>query len=134
MACVCSLLFKLTYFAIVLGYPGLQVYHLSKDGKTEKLWLLYFMILSVCSLLEYTVLYPVKFLLGKICSCMFPSLVAGFALWLYYPSTKGINILEQLGGKYIDVAFLKINPAAGKFLEKIGIPNRDEEGASKKAE
>ena len=92
------------------------------------------MVLSVCSLLECTVLFPVKFLLGKICGCMFQSLVAGFALWLYYPKSNGINLLEDLGGKYIDIAFLKINPAAGKFLEKLGIPNRDEEGASKKAE
>ena len=134
MVCVCSLLFKLTYFVMVLGYPGYEVYQLNKEGKTLKKWLLYFMILSVVNLLEYTVLFPVKFLLGKICSCMFPSLVAGFALWLYYPKSNGINLLEDLGGKYIDTAFLKINPAAGKFLEKLGIPNRDEEAAAKKLE
>ena len=134
MVCVCSLLFKLTYFGVVLGFPGYQVYLLNKDGKTVKEWLLYFMVLSVCSLLEYTVLFPVKFLLGKICSCMFQSLVAGFAFWLYYPKFGGLQLLENLGGKYIDLAYTKINPAAGKFLEKLGIPNRDEEGAAKKGE
>ena len=134
MVCVCSLLFKLTYFGVVLGFPGHQLYLLNKEGQTVKEWLLYFMILSICSLLECTVLFPVKFLLGKICTCMFQSLVAGFAFWLYYPKFNGLELLENLGGKYIDDAFLKINKPAGKFLEKLGIPNRDVDGSSKKAE
>lgn len=133
MVCVCSLLFKFTYFGIVLGYPGYQIYKLNKDKKTEKSWILYFFLISIFTFLEYTVLFPVSWLLGKICYCMFPSLKACFALWLYYPENAGINLFEELGGKYIDLAYEKISGPAGGILEKIGIPNYGP-GEKKKAE
>lgn len=124
MVCVCQLLFKAVYIFLVLGYPGYKVYKLDKF-RPDKIYLLYFIILGVFTLLEYTILFPLSWLLGKICYCMFPSLKAIFCLWLYYDTWRGALFLEDKFGKYIDMAFEKVNPIIGKYMEKIGVPNRD---------
>ena len=84
---------------------------------------------------EVTILFPFKYLLGKIDFCMFPTVKAIFALWLYYPTQRnGIKIIESLIGKHLELAFIKINAIIGKYAEKIGIPNRDEAAVEKKTE
>ena len=88
MVCACSLLFNCTYFIIVLGYPLKSLYDLDKARKTEKKWILYFFLLTVFYLLENTLLFPLKWLLGKIDFCMFPTVKACFALWLYSCKTN----------------------------------------------
>ena len=120
MVCACSLYFNTVYFIIVYGYPAYQV----KKGKQDKIWLLYFLFLGIFLFLENTFLFPIKWLLSKICFCMFPAVKALFFLWLYYPKNKGALLLEKLSEKYIDMAYEKVNPIIGKYLEKVGINNK----------
>ena len=128
MVCACSLLFNCTYFIIVLGYPLKSLYDLDKQGKTDKKWILYFFLLTVFYFLEFTLLFPLKWILSKIDFCMFPTVKACFALWLYY--YKGIDFIESKGGKYLDLAFEKVNPSVGNVLAKVGIKNKGEQSSS----
>ena len=133
MVCACYLLFQATYFALVLGYPLKSLYELDKSGKTDKRWIYYFFVLAAFSLCEYTVLFPLRWLLGKIDFCMFPTVKALFAFWLYSPQFRGLDHIEDKVGPHLDTAFLKVNPMVGNILVKLGIPNRDP-GLSKKSE
>ena len=130
MVCVCYLLFHATYFAITIGYPLKSLYILDRKGETDKKWIYYFFLLTVFYLCELTVLFPLKYLLNKICFCMFPTVKALFALWLYCPKCQGIYLIENLVGKHLDTAFLKINPILGGFMGKIGIKNKEPSGTS----
>ena len=132
MVCACYLLFQTTYFILVLGYPLKCLYELDKSGKTDKKWIYYFFLLILFYLCEFTVFWPIKYLLSKICFCMFPTLKALFSLWLYYPKQSGIDMIEGMIGKHVDTAFLKINPIIGSFMEKIGVKNKDPIRSSKK--
>ena len=135
MVCACYLLFQATYFTIILGYPLKCLYDLDKAKKTEEKWIYYFFILMIIYIGELTLLFPIKYVLNKIDFCMFPTLKAIIALWLYYPYEKnGIKLIESSLGNKIELAFIKINGAVGKFAEKIGIPNRDTASVQKKAE
>ena len=135
MVCACYLLFQVTYFLIILGYPLKCLYELNKQGKIDEKWIYYFFFLIVVYIGEVTILFPFKYLLGKIDFCMFPTVKAIFALWLYYPTQKnGIKIIESIIGKHLELAFIKINGIIGKYTEKIGIPNRDEAAVEKKIE
>ena len=135
MVCACYLLFQATYFTIILGYPLKCLYELDKAKRTEEKWIYYFFILMIIYIGELTLLFPIKYVLNKIDFCMFPTLKAIIALWLYYPCEKnGIKKIESLLGNKIELAFIKINGAVGKFAEKIGIPNRDTASVQKKAE
>ena len=135
MVCPCYLLFQCSYFAIILGYPLLCLYKLDKEGKVDEKWIYYFFLLTILFIGELTVLFPLKWLLGKIDFCMFPTVKALFALWLYYPKEKnGIELIMDLIGKYLDSAFIKINGICGSFAEKIGIENKDIAGKEKKIE
>ena len=125
MVCACYLLFKATYFLIVIGYPLKCLHQLGKEGKTDKTWIFYFFLLTFFYLCESTILFPLKLLLDRIDFCMFPTVKALFALWLYHPGTKGVDFIEAKAGPYLDKAFLKVNPFVGKHLEKIGIINKD---------
>ena len=110
MVCPCYLLFQCSYFAIILGYPLLCLYNLDKEGIVDDKWIYYFFLLTILFIGELTVLFPLKWLLGKIDFCMFPTVKALFALWLYYPKEKnGIKLIMNLIGKYLDFAFIKIN-------------------------
>ena len=125
MVCACYLLFQATYFILVLGYPLKCLYESDKKGKIDGKWIYYFFFITVLFLCEFTVLFPLKWLLGKIDFCMFPTLKALFSLWLYYPCDKnGIKIIESLTGDKLEKAFVKINGIVGKFSEKIGIENK----------
>ena len=120
MVCACSLYFNTLYFLAVYGYPCYKV----KKGSKDRIWLLYFLILGLFSFLENTALFPLKWLLGKICFCMFPFVKALFFLWLYYPEYKGALLLEKFCGKYIDMAYEKLNPIIGKFAQYVGIKHQ----------
>ena len=133
MACCCCLS-KIFQLILIYGYPAYKVLKTSKDGKLEKLWVIYFLIIGVFSILEGTVLFPIIFILGKISKRIYPFLKVFFHLWLYYPEYRGALLIDQLFGKYIDLVFLKTNPIGGKLLTKIGIPNRDNAGENKKNE
>ena len=131
----CYLLFQCSYFAIILGYPLLCLSKLHKEGNVDEKWIYYFFLLTILFIGELTVLFPLKWLLGKIDFCMFPTVKALFALWLYYPKEKnGIELIMDLIGKYLDSAFIKINGICGSFAEKIGIKNKDIAGKEKKNE
>ena len=135
MVCACYLLFQVTYFLIILGYPLKCLYELNKQGKTDEKWIYYFFFLIVVYIGEVTILFPFKYLLGKIDFCKVPTVKANFALWLYYPTQRnGIKIIESLIGKHLELAFIKIKAIIGKYAEKIGIPNRDEAAVEKKTE
>ena len=121
MVCVCSLYFNSVYFIAVYGYPAYQV----SKNKKDKIWVLYFLILGIFSVLENTALLPIKWLLTKICFCMFPAVKALFFCWLYYPKYKGALLIEKLSEKYLDMAYEKMNPILGKYLEKLGISNKE---------
>ena len=134
MACCCYFLSALIGNVILIGYPGYKVLSLAKEGKFEKIWIIYFLILGSLFLLENTLLFQIIFILGKICKKIYPTLKLLFALWSYYPEYRGALLLDQQFGKYIDLAYLKINPIAGKILSKLGIPNRENRDFREKKE
>ena len=122
MVCACSLLFNAAYYTLVLGFPLYNLYLLDKKQRIDIKWIYYFLILSLFNILENTLLYPMKYLLEKICLCMFPALKAGFAFWLYSPKLDGISYIDSKLEPYIIKAFEKINPQVGGFLAKLGLP------------
>ena len=130
MACGCCLCGALIGKAVLLGYPGYKAIKSAKEGKFEKIWIIYFLIIGLLFLLENTLLFPIIFLLGKICKRIYPTLKLLFALWLYYPEYRGALLLDQQFGKFIDIAYIKVSPVAGKILVKLGIPNREEKAKS----
>ena len=121
MVCACSLYFNTLYFIAVYGYPLYKI----KEGKPDKIWLYYFLILGAFSFLEYTLLFPLKWLLEKIDFCMFPSVKALFFLWLYCPKYLGALLIEQMCEKYLDMAYEKTYPIIGKYLNKVGVGKPD---------
>ena len=62
MSFLSNILFNLAYFVGTIGYPGYKVYIDNKEGKTEKIWVLYFLIYGVLSLLEGTALFPIIYI------------------------------------------------------------------------
>ncbi len=134
MACCCCPLTKIFELILIYGYPAYKVLKSAKDGQLEKLWIIYFLIIGLFSILEGTILFPIIFILGKINKKIYPFIKVSFHLWLYYPDYRGALLLDQLHGKYIDLIYIKVNTIAGKVFDKIGIPNRDEEGTRKKNE
>ena len=62
MSFLLNILFNLAYFVGTIGYPGYKVYIDNKEGKTEKIWVLYFLIYGVLSLLEGTALFPIIYM------------------------------------------------------------------------
>ena len=129
--CCISILFQLI---IIYGYPAYKVLKTAKEGKPEKLWVIYFLIIGLLSILEGTLLFPIIFILGKISKKIYTFIKVAFHLWLYYPEYRGALLLDQLFGNYINLIYSKANPIAGKIFSKLGIPNRDEVGERKKAE
>jgi len=122
MVCICSLLFNAAYYTLILGFPLYNLYLLDKKQKIDIKWIYYFLLLSLLNIIENTLLYPIKYLLEKICFCMFPALKAGFAFWLYSPKLDGISLIDSKLEPYIIKAFEKINPLVGGFLVKLGLP------------
>ena len=134
MACGCCFLSKLIELSIIYGYPGYKVLKTAKEGKPEKIWVIYFLIIGLLSVLEGTLLFPIIFILGKISKKLFPTLKVLFHLWLYYPEYRGALLLDQKFGPFIDKVFLRTNPLLGKLLTLIGLPNRDTFGVQKRIE
>ena len=135
MVCACYLLFQATYFGIVLGYPLKCLYDIDKGGKTDKKWIYYFFLLTLFYVCEYTLLFPLRWILNKIDFCMFPTVKALFALWLYCPCEKnGINLLDKLIGHHFEKIFVKMNEKIGKYAGFIGIENKDAAAQQKKNE
>ena len=134
MACVCCFFGKLIELCIIYGYPGYKILKTAKEGKPEKIWVIYFLIIGLLSVLEGTLLFPIIFILGKISKKLFPTLKVLFHLWLYYPEYRGALLLDQKFGKFIDMVFYKTNPLLGKLLTLLGLPNRDTSGEQKKNE
>ena len=130
MACGSCLLGALVGKAVLLGYPGYKAVKSAKEGKSEKIWIIYFLLIGLLFLLENTLLFPIIFVLGKISKRIYPTLKLLFALWLYYPEYRGALLLDQKFGKFIDIAYIKVSPIAGKVLSKFGIPNRGEKEKS----
>ena len=126
MVCACYLLFKACYFIAILGYPIKSLYELDRSNQTDKKWIYYFFLITFFSLCESTILFPLKYFLDKIDFCMFPTVKALFALWLYFPKKNGIDFFEEKAGPYIDKVFLKINSFIGVHMEKIGIKNKEQ--------
>ena len=62
MAFISNLSFNLIYYALTIGYPTLQIIQMEKDKKTEKIWVLYFLILGLLTILEATALFPIKYM------------------------------------------------------------------------
>ena len=135
MLCACYLLFQFVYYYIMLGYPLKCLYEANKAGKIEQKWIYYFLYITILQLCEITVLFPFKWLLGKIDFCMFPTVKALIALWLYCPCEKnGINFIDKLIGDKFEKTFVKINEKIGKYAQFIGIENKDAEASQKKTE
>ena len=129
-----NLMYKCIQLTIIYGYPGYKVIKTSKDGKPEKIWIIYFLIIGLLSILESTLLLPIIFILNKIYSKIYPTFKALFHLWLYYPDYRGALLLDQQFGNFIDLAFLKTNPTVGKLFTLFGLQNRDTAGKAKKQE
>lgn len=62
MAIISNLSFNLIYYTLTIGYPTLQIIQMEKDKKTEKIWVLYFLILGLLTILEATALFPIKYM------------------------------------------------------------------------
>lgn len=134
MACGCGLLFKIFNLIIIYGYPGYKVMKTAPKEKQEKIWIVYFLIIGLLSVLEGTILFPIIFILGKISTKIYPTLKILFHLWLYYPEYRGALLLDQQFGHFIDLAFLKLNTLVGKLFTILGVPMRDTAAQQKKSE
>ena len=134
MACGSCCLAKLFQLTIIYGYPGYKVIKTAKEGSTDKIWIIYFLIIGILSVLEGTILFPIIFIFNKICKRIVPTLKILFHLWLYYPEYRGALLLDQKFGNFINLAFLKANPLAGKVISFLGIPDRDTDARAKKTE
>ena len=134
MSCLGCLLFKCFQLFIIYGYPGYKVIQTAQKKDLQKLWLIYFLIIGLCSICEETILFPIIFLLGKLSHKIYPTLKILFHLWLYYPEYRGALLIEQKTGDLIDKLFLKINTLSGKIFSYLGIENRDIQADSKKNE
>ena len=124
MACGSCLLSKLFNLVIIYGYPGYKVMKTAKEDKPEKIWIIYFLIIGLLSVLEGTLLFPVIFVLGKISKSIYPTLKILFHLWLYYPEYRGALLLDQQFGRFIDLAFFLFFSIIG-ILSIFGVFIRD---------
>lgn len=71
MALLFSLLWKVAYYGVTIGkilvviisaYPALKAHESISENRTEKLWIVYFLIMGLLSMLQYTLLYPIVFM------------------------------------------------------------------------
>ena len=56
MAFCCCPLTKIFELILIYGYPAYKVLKSAKDGQLEKLWIIYFLIIGLFSILEGTIL------------------------------------------------------------------------------
>lgn len=76
--------------------------------------------------LESTALFPVKYILGLICSSIFPAIKALFSIWLIHPDYRGSLFLYDIVFPHVQKYFELVNKSAGKIISLVGIPVRDE--------
>lgn len=62
MALFSGLLFKAFVYGVTIAYPAFKANEALKEGKIQRLWIVYFVIIGLLSLLQYTLLYPVVLL------------------------------------------------------------------------
>ena len=134
MSCISCCFFKCFQLFIIYGYPGYKVIQSAQQKDLQKLWIVYFFIIGLCSICEGTILFPLIFLLGKISHKIYPTLKILFYLWLYYPEYRGALLIDQKCGDLIDKIFLRTNPLVGKIFSFLGIENRDIQAETKKNE
>ena len=132
MSFIVSLVFKLAYFAVTLGYPIKEALNSVKNKEPSRLWLSYFLFLGVLSLLEGTVLFPVKYLLNMLCSCTWSSIKFVLCLWLYHTDYKGALFINQLTQPYVEMYYPLVTGPLGKVLSFVGLPTRSEEDNKEK--
>ena len=120
MSCIHCLLFHIFYVTVIYGYPGYKII----KTKADKLWIIYFLILGSSYLIESKFLFLFKFLFPKCILNIFCIIKTLFFLWLYHPTFYGALLLDELYGKFIDLAFSKLNPIIGQHLTKLGIVNK----------
>ena len=134
MSCLKCFFFKCFQLFIIYCYPGYKVIQTAQKKDLQKLWVVYFLIIGLCSICEGTILFPFIFLLGKISGKIYPIFKVLFHLWLYYPEYRGALLIEQKCGDLIDKIFLRTNPLLGKILSYLGYENRDIAAVTKKNE
>ena len=120
MSYIHCLLFHVFYVTVIYGYPGYKII----TTKAEKLWITYFLILGSFYLVESKFLILFKFLFPKCILNILCIIKALFFLWLYHPTFFGALLLDELYGKYIDMAFSKLNPIIGQYISKLGFVNK----------
>ncbi len=125
MSCclTCSLV-RLVLNLIMFGYPAYML-HKTKDDKPNKTWATYFLIFGVFNFLEYTALFPIKWILNKICLSLFTLIKASILYWMYSESFKGAELIEAKFGKFIDLAYDNVNKYVGNYLPLLGYPKRE---------
>ena len=69
MSFLTGLILNAAYYGITLGniivysvYPVFQAHQAYKQNRVERIWLLYFFIFGIFTILEGTVLFPVKYM------------------------------------------------------------------------
>lgn len=62
MAFLTNLIFSLSFQAAQIGYPAYQIYQGIKTQKLDKIWVIYFLLLAVVTILEGTILYPIVYM------------------------------------------------------------------------
>ena len=134
MSCIKCCIFKCLQLFITYGYPGYKVIKTAQQKDYQKLWIIYFFIIGLCSICEETILFPLIFALGKLSCKIYPTLKTAFLFWLYYPEYRGALLIEQKTGDLIDKVFLRINPLVGKIFSFLGYENRDIDALKKKNE
>ena len=60
MAILSNLLFNCAYIAATIGYPGFMIQ--KTKNNPEKLWVVYFLLFGCLTLLEGTILFPIKYM------------------------------------------------------------------------
>ena len=127
MSFIVSLVFKLAYLVVVLAYPIKEALNCVKNKEPSRLWLSYFLFLGVLTLLEGTVLFPVKYLLNMLCSCTWSSIKFVLCLWLYHSEYKGALFINQITQPFIEMYYPLVAGPLGKVLSLVGLPTRKDE-------
>lgn len=117
-----------------LGYPASQAIKSAKENTPSKLWITYFFLLGVLTLLEYTVLLPVTALLNLVCECVWPIIKALVCVWMFHDTYKGALFVEQKAQPFTQKYYGLVSKAVGKFVAFVGVPQRDQEKKEDKKE
>lgn len=144
--CLSELVYNMIIQNLTFWYPVIKTCKCLKEGKIEKIWVIFFLIVGVFNILEPFILFPILFPL-RLCFKRFETVrffnmlgtvyrfVKSFvALWLYHADYRGALWIDQHFGNIIDQSFMKINPILNKILPLIKYPQRDVAAKGKKSE